>query len=87
MEQFSSVVMFQTLRLLLVVSVSKDFEIHFFDGKTAFIGQDVSGDGQSIDMELPPGISAGPQEEVVLQRHQTLYGLKQSSLVLNRVLH
>jgi len=38
-------------------------------------------------MELPPGISRGPQEEVVLQLHKTLYGLKQSSRVLNKALH
>jgi len=38
-------------------------------------------------MELPPGISRGPQEEVVLQLHKTLYGLKQSSQVLNKALH
>jgi hypothetical protein len=38
------VVKFQTLRLLLVLAVSKDFEIHQMDIKTAFLGQDLSGD-------------------------------------------
>jgi len=56
------------------------------DIKTVFLGQDLSGDEQSIYMELPPGISRGPQEEVVLQLHKTLYGLKQSSRVLNKAL-
>jgi hypothetical protein len=79
--------MFQPLRLLLVLAVSKDYEIHQMDIKTAFLGQDLSGDEQSIYMELPPGISRGPQEEVVLQLHKTLYGLKQSSHVLNKALH
>jgi len=57
------------------------------DINTAFPEQDLSGDEQSIYMELPPGISRGPQEEVVLQLHTTLYGLKQSSRVLNEALH
>ena len=38
-------------------------------------------------MELPPGISRGPQEEVLLQIHKIFYGLKQSSRVLNKPLH
>jgi hypothetical protein len=57
------------------------------DIKTTFLGQDLSGDEPSIYMELPPGISRGPQEEVVLQLHKTLYGLKQSSQVLNKALY
>ena len=86
-ETFSPVVKFQTLRLLLVLAVSNDCEIHQMDIKTTFLGQDLSGDEQSIYMELPPGISRGPQEEVVLQLHKTLYGLKQSSRVLNKALY
>jgi len=38
-------------------------------------------------MELPPGISRGPQEQVVFQLYKTWYGLKQSSRVLNKALH
>jgi len=57
------------------------------DIKTAFLRQDLSGNEQSTYMELPPGISRGPQEEVVLQLHKTLYGLKQSSQFLNKALH
>jgi len=57
------------------------------DIKTAFLGQDLSGDEQSIYRELPPGISREPQVQVVLQLHKTLYGLKQSSWVLNKALH
>jgi len=87
LETFSPVVRFQTLRLLLVLAKSKDFEIHQMDINTAFLGQDLSSDEQSIYMEQPPGISRGPQEEVVLQPHKTLYGLKQSSRVLNKALH
>ena len=87
LETFSPVVKFHTLRLLLVLAVSKGSEIHQMDNKSAFLGQDLSGDEQSIYMELPPGISWEPQEEVVLQVHKTMYGLKQSSLVLNKTLH
>jgi hypothetical protein len=83
----SPVVKFQTLRLLLVLAVSNDFEIHQMDIKTALLGQDLSGDEQSIYMELPHGILRGPQEEVVLQLHKTLYGFKQPSGVLNKALH
>jgi len=50
LETFSPVVRFQPLRLLLVLAVSKDFEIHQMDIKTAFLGQDLSGDEQSIYM-------------------------------------
>jgi hypothetical protein len=81
------VVKFQTLCLLRVLAVAKDFEIHQMDIKTAFFGQNLSGDEQSIYMELPPGISRGPQEEVVLQLQKTWYGLKQSSRFLNKALH
>jgi hypothetical protein len=87
LESFSPVVKFQTLRLLLVLAVSKDFEIHQMDIKTAFLEQDLSRDELFIYMVQPPGISRGPQEEVVLQLHKTLYGLKQSSRVLNKALH
>jgi len=87
LETFSPVVNFQTLRLLLVLAVSKDFDIHTMDIQTAFLAQDQSSDEQAIYMELPPGISRGPQEEVVLQLHKTLYGLKQSSRVFNKALH
>jgi len=38
-------------------------------------------------MEAPPCILRGPQEEVVIQLRKTLYGLKQSSRVLNKALH
>ena len=85
LETFPPVVKFQTLRLLLVLAVSQDFEIHRMDIKTTFLGQDLSRDEQSIYMELPPGILRGPQEGVVLQLN--LYGLKQSSRVLNKALH
>jgi len=81
------VVKFETLRLLLVIALSKDFEIHQINIKTALLGQDLSSDVQSIYMELPPGIARGPQEEVVLQLHKTLYALIQSSRVLNKALH
>jgi hypothetical protein len=39
-------VKFQTLHLLLVLAVSKDFEIHQMDIKTAFLGPDLRGDEQ-----------------------------------------
>jgi hypothetical protein len=68
------VVQFQTLHLLLVFAVSKDNEIHQMDIKIAFLGQDLSGDEQCIRMKLPRRLSRGPQEEVVLQLHKTLYG-------------
>ena len=87
LETFSPVVKFQTLRFLLVLAVSKHFEIHQRDFKTGFLGQDLSGDEQSMYIELPLGISRGPQEEVVLQLHKSLYGLKQSSCILNKALH
>ena len=80
-------VKFQTLCLQLVLEVSKDIEIHQMDIKTEFLGQDLSGNQQSIYMMLPPGISSEPQEEVVLQLHKTLYGLKQLSRVLPKALH
>jgi len=41
-------VKFQKLHLLLVLAVSKEFEIEQMDIKTAFAGQDLSGDEQSI---------------------------------------
>jgi hypothetical protein len=86
LETFSPVVKFQTLRLLLVFAVSKNFEIHQMDIKTAFLGQDLGDDEEPIYMELPPGVSSESEEEI-LQLHKTLYGLKQSSRILNKTLH
>jgi hypothetical protein len=43
LETFSHVVKFQTFRLLLVLAVSKDFEIHQMYIKTAFLGHDLRG--------------------------------------------
>jgi len=79
LETFYPGVSFQSLRLLRVLAVSKDIEIPQMDVKTALLEQDLSSNEQSIYMELPPGISRGPQGAVVLQLHKTLYGLKLSS--------
>jgi hypothetical protein len=57
------------------------------DIMTVFLAQDLSGDEQSGYIELPPGISRWPQEEVVLQHHKILYGVKESSRGLNKALH
>jgi hypothetical protein len=55
--------MLLTLRLLRVLALSKYFEIHQMDIKTAFLGQDQSSDERSMYMELPPGISRGPRRK------------------------
>jgi len=47
-DTFSPVVKFQTTRLLLVLAVSKYFEIHQMDMKTRFLEQDLRGDEQYI---------------------------------------
>jgi len=81
------VVSFQSLYLLLNLAVSEGIEIHQMYIKTEFFGQDLSGEEQTIYMKLPSGILTGPQEDMVLKLHKRLYIFKQSSLVLNKVLH
>jgi len=53
LERFSPVVNMHTRCLLLVLAVSRDFQIDQMDIKTAFLGQDLSHGEKSRYMELP----------------------------------
>lgn len=73
-ETFAPVVRPESIRILLAIAAAKDLEIIKFDVKTAFLHGDLK---EIIFMEQPPGLSAG--ENRVLQLQRSLYGLKQAS--------
>lgn len=73
-EVFAPVSKHSTLRILLAMAASHDFEIEHLDIKTAFLNGDLEED---IYMEQPEGYVEGTGE-LVCHLRKSLYGLKQA---------
>jgi len=82
-ETFAPVAKFTTLRILLMLAASADWEIHQMDVKTAFLYGDLE---EEIYMELPEGIGID-NKDFVCKLQKSLYGLKQAPRVWNQKLH
>ena len=82
-ETFAPVAKFTTLRILLMLAASADWEIHQMDVKTAFLYGDLE---EVIYMELPEGIGID-NKDFVCKLQKSLYGLKQAPRVWNQKLH
>lgn len=78
-ETFSPVVRYESVRVLLALAASRDYEIGQFDIKTAFLNGDLD---EEIYMKIPEGVSAA--EGLVCKLNKSLYGLKQSPRQWNK---
>ena len=81
-ETFAPVVRFSSLRAILAIAASADYEIHQMDVKTAFLNGDLDED---IYMQQPDGYrAAGAQVDHVWKLNKSLYGLKQAGRAWNK---
>ena len=75
-ETFSPVAMLKSIRILLSIAASLDYEIWQMDVKTAFLNGYLE---ESIYMVQPEGFIAKGQEQKVCKLLRSIYGLKQAS--------
>ena len=75
-ETFSPVAMLKSIRILLSIAASLDYEIWQMDVKTAFLNSHLD---ESIYMVQPEGFVAKGQEQKVCKLLRSIYGLKQAS--------
>ena len=75
-ETFSPVAMLKSIRILLAVAASLDYEIWQMDVKTAFLNGNLNKD---IYMQQPEGFKAKGKEHMVCKLQRSIYGLKQAS--------
>ena len=83
-ETFSPVACFESIRLLLVLAMLEDWEIHQMDVKSAFLNGVLE---EEIYMEQPQGFIAAGQENKVCRLKKAIYGLKQASRAWNQQIH
>ena len=75
-ETFSPVAMLKSIRILLSIAASLDYEIWQMDVKTAFLNGYLNED---IYMSQPDGFVETGQEQKVCKLLKSIYGLKQAS--------
>ncbi|PKU72621.1 Retrovirus-related Pol polyprotein from transposon TNT 1-94 [Dendrobium catenatum] len=74
-EIFSLVAKMPTIRLLLTLSLNRDWPVYQLDIANAFLDGDLPDD---IYMCQPPGFTDQNQPQAVCKLHKSLYGLKQA---------
>jgi len=79
-ETFSPIAHFKSLRLLLVLAVLEDWEVHQLDIKSAFLNGVLN---EEIYMEQPQGFITTGKETQVCHLKKEIYGLKQASCTWN----
>ena len=79
-ETFSPVAMLKSIRILLVVVASLDYEILQMDVKTTFLNGSLEED---IYVQQPEGFIARGQEHMACKLQRSIYGLKQASRIWN----
>ena len=75
-ETFSPVAMLKSIRILLSIAASLDYEIWQMDVKTAFLNGYLE---EEIYMSQPDGFIKEGQEQKVCKLLKSIYGLKQAS--------
>jgi len=79
-ETYAPVAKFTSIRALIAIGASHDFEMHQMDVKTAFLNGDLN---EEIYMTVPEGIDHDVTS-AVCKLNRTLYGLKQSPRMWNQ---
>lgn len=72
-ESYAPVTNISTIRMLLAMSISQDWEVHHLDVKCAYLYGELTED---LYMKLPPGY--GESDVKVAKLKKPIYGLKQS---------
>ena len=80
-ETFSPVARYESIRMLLAMSVLEKWDIEALDVKTAFLYGDLD---EEIYMTQPEGFIVKGQENKVYRLKKALYGLKQASYAWNK---
>nr|KYP41064.1 Retrovirus-related Pol polyprotein from transposon TNT 1-94 [Cajanus cajan] len=75
LETFAPVAKMNTVRVILSLAASYDWDLQQFDVKNAFLHGDLE---EEIYMELPPGYNGQVAAGTVCKLRKALYGLKQS---------
>ena len=75
-ETFSLVVMLKSIRILLSIAASLNYEIWQMDIKTAFLNGNLD---EEIYMSQPEGFIVQGQEQNIYRLLKSSYGLKQAS--------
>ena len=76
-ETFSPVIRYESIRILFAIAAQFKLVIHQMDVTTAFLNGDLQ---EEIYMKIPDGVDA--PDNMVCRLRKSLYGLKQSSFVL-----
>ena len=76
-DTYSPVTRISSIRMLIVIAVIHNLEIHQMDVKIAFLNCDLN---EEIYMEQPEGFIVSSQEKKVCRLVKSLYGLKQAPM-------
>ncbi|XP_062028861.1 uncharacterized protein LOC133744845 [Rosa rugosa] len=75
-ETFAPVAKINTVRILISLAATKDWPLHQFDVKNAFLNGNLE---EEVYMDMPPGVKSMPCDTgKVCKLKKSLYGLKQS---------
>ncbi|PRQ35290.1 putative RNA-directed DNA polymerase [Rosa chinensis] len=75
-ETFAPVAKINTVRILISLAANKDWPLHQFDVKNAFLNGNLE---EEVYMDVPPGVKNYPSDVgKVCKLKKSLYGLKQS---------
>ncbi|KAM5555122.1 hypothetical protein ABKV19_023158, partial [Rosa sericea] len=75
-ETFAPVAKINTVRILISLAANKDWPLHQFDVKNAFLNGNLE---EEVYMDMPPGVKNLPYDTgKVCKLKKSLYGLKQS---------
>ena len=74
-ETFALVAKMNSVRILLSLAVNRDWPLHQFDVKNAFLHGDLE---EEVYLDVPPGFEDSKTEGKVCRLKKSLYGLKQS---------
>jgi hypothetical protein len=77
LETFAPVAKIESIRLLLAIAATLDWEVHIIDVDSAFLNSELPPD-QEVFLEQPPGYVVEGKEDHVWLLLKGLYGLKQS---------
>jgi len=73
----------ESLRLILHLAATLNWDLHQFDIKTAFL-HGILPEDETMYLEQPPGFEAEGKENWVMKLFKSIYGMKQASRVWNQ---